>query len=237
MQLIGRRTYAVCIVIVALAACQRFFGLAVPQEVWIGLFSLAVMTLRSAVSAGGTLLALPLLAALLLGAGAAQAQTTFSGSLSVSTSWRQIKVNGQSELVETIPSMFSWTHTDGTNTLQMNAMVSTSGTLAAGATNALTLGAINNGFGDAISFKRVTVLGLAGASTNAAAITLGGAAAGAFAGWAGDATDKIKVMPGGFAFFAAPSTNGYTVGTATNLWIINTGASAASYNLYIGGTK
>ena len=41
MNLVGRRTYAVCVVIIALAACQKFLGIAVPNEVWIALFALS----------------------------------------------------------------------------------------------------------------------------------------------------------------------------------------------------
>ena len=50
MQLVGRRTYAVCVVIIALAACQKFLGLPIPQEVFIALFGLVAITMRAAVS-------------------------------------------------------------------------------------------------------------------------------------------------------------------------------------------
>lgn len=53
MKLVGRRTYAACLVVIALAAAQKFLGLDVPQEVWIALFGLVVMALRAAIEAKG----------------------------------------------------------------------------------------------------------------------------------------------------------------------------------------
>ena len=64
MQLVGRRTYAVCVVIIALAACQKFLGLPIPQEVFIALFGLVAITMRAAVSNAAALflaLLIPLL--------------------------------------------------------------------------------------------------------------------------------------------------------------------------------
>ena len=66
MQLVGNRTYAVCVVIIALAACQRFLGLAVPQELWIVLFGLVGIAMRAAVSGAATLIALLLASSLAL---------------------------------------------------------------------------------------------------------------------------------------------------------------------------
>jgi hypothetical protein len=53
MQLVGRRTYIVCIVIILLALCQKFLALPVPSEIFLALFGLAIVTLRLSV-AGGT---------------------------------------------------------------------------------------------------------------------------------------------------------------------------------------
>ena len=47
MQLVGRRTYAVCITIMALALCQKFLGIPVPNEIFVALFGLAVCFLRA----------------------------------------------------------------------------------------------------------------------------------------------------------------------------------------------
>ena len=66
MNLVGRRTYAVCVVIIALAACQKFLGIAVPNEVWIALFGLVAITMRAAVSNASALLMLLLIPCMLL---------------------------------------------------------------------------------------------------------------------------------------------------------------------------
>ncbi|MEI6634896.1 MAG: hypothetical protein WCP22_13920 [Chlamydiota bacterium] len=49
MTLVGKRTYAVCITIILMAACQKFLSLQIPNEVWLALFGLAVITLRASV--------------------------------------------------------------------------------------------------------------------------------------------------------------------------------------------
>jgi len=45
----GRKTYIVCAVILWLALCQRFLKISVPQEVWLALFGLALISLRASV--------------------------------------------------------------------------------------------------------------------------------------------------------------------------------------------
>jgi hypothetical protein len=49
MTLVGKRTYLACSVIILLAAAQKFLGLAVPVEVWIGLFGVTIALLRSGI--------------------------------------------------------------------------------------------------------------------------------------------------------------------------------------------
>ena len=58
MQLVGRRTYAVCSVIIALAGCQRFLGISVPGELWVALFGLVAITMRAAVGNASKLMLL-----------------------------------------------------------------------------------------------------------------------------------------------------------------------------------
>lgn len=233
MKLEGRKSYIVCLVIIALAACQYFFKLEIPKEVWLGLFGLLGIALRSAVGGKAALLLALLLPLRELRAD----ETTFAGRLSVSTTWAHKKTSGGSTLSETVPQLFSWTHADGTNTLQMNAFVGISGTLAAGASNLVSLGSCRNGFGDTVAFSRVGVMSLVSAATNTVSLRLGGAAADAFSAWCGSAADTVTVPPGGMAMLVAPSTNGYAVGTATNLLVVNLGATNALYDLFIGGVS
>jgi hypothetical protein len=47
MTLTGKRTYMAASVIILLALCQKFLGLQVPSEIWIGLFALLAAFLRA----------------------------------------------------------------------------------------------------------------------------------------------------------------------------------------------
>ncbi len=165
--------------------------------------------------------------------------TTFSGTLSVTTSWQHRKTVGASTIMERIPTILEWIVTDGTNENQMSAFVSQTVTAIAGATNHVNLAAAINAFGDSVNFKRIAFIGLQTSASNSANVVMGGATADAFDAWNGGATHTIKVAPGGLALFVAPNnTNGYTVGTSTNLWIINSATNAsATYYLYLGGTE
>ena len=180
---------------------------------------------------------LPLTYSLLLFS-AALADTTFSGTFRATTTWQHTKAVGASTLNETLPTLFVWTHVNGTGSDQMNALASSSATLAAGATNTVSLGAAVNGFGDAVAFSRVAFLAVRAAASNASDIVVGGSASGAFESWTDAAGATFTVKPGGLALFIAPGTNGYTVGGATNLMIRNASSeSNAVYDLYIGGAK
>lgn len=168
----------------------------------------------------------------------ALSETTFSGTFRSTTTWQHTKTVGASTLNETLPTLFVWTHENGTGFEQMNAFASSSAALAAGATNTVSLGAAVNGFGDVVAFIRVAFLAVRAAASNSADIVVGGAPAGAFESWASTAGATFTVKPGGLALFIAPSTNGYAVGTSTNLMIRNAStATNAAYDLYIGGAK
>lgn len=182
----------------------------------------------------GTIVAAASLAIMAL---AAWADTTFSGTLFCRTTWEHVKTVGAAELTETVPDFFTWTHADGDTTNQMNAFVSAPISLAAGATNAINLAAAVNGFGDTVNFSKVKFLAFGAAVSNEAALRVGGAEADAFAGCFGDASDTVDVRPGGFVMLAAPDAAGYTVGTGTNLWVVNTGTNAAIGTAYIGGVQ
>ena len=164
--------------------------------------------------------------------------TTFSGLFNASTSWRNVKTVGSSTITETVPALFSWQHTSGTNSGQMNAYVSKTASLAAGASNTVNLASVANNFGDPVAFSRLAFIALLSAATNQAVLSLGGAASDPFYAFMGSAGDAVKVAPGGMALFVAPGlTNGYTVGTATNLLVRNTGTNSATYSLILGGVQ
>lgn len=169
---------------------------------------------------------------------AAAQETTFSGNFIGLTTWEHAKTVGASTLKETVSQLYNWRHTSGTNDYQMNALVTDYQTLAAGSTNVYNLAAAQNGFGDIVHFQRVGFLAVIAASNNVSSVRVGGAASSPFAPWAAAASDAVLVPPGGMALFIAPSTNGYTVGSATNLAVANVSAATnAAYSIYIGGVQ
>jgi len=182
-----------------------------------------------------TAIAASMTALLALTLSAQNPTTSFSGALLCRTTWANVKTAGGATITATVPDLFTWTHTSGTNAQQMAALSIISGTLAPGATNAVNLAAAPDSFGSPVRFAWVKFLALSSASTNTASLRLGGAASGAFASWLGGASESVTVAPGGLAMFAAPGTNSYYVGAATNLWLRNSGTTAAAYTLYIGG--
>jgi hypothetical protein len=175
-------------------------------------------------------------AALVIGAITATADT-FSGTLYTKTTWTHTKTIGNSSLNETLPDVFLWTHANGTNALQMNALVSKTTTLAAGATNTINLAAAVDGFGDSINFSTVRFIAVTASNGNDNAVYLGGAASDPFSALFGSASESVAIKPGGIAMFSAPYTTGYTVGTSTNLQVRNSGTNSATYFIYIGGVK
>lgn len=164
--------------------------------------------------------------------------TTFTGALTVETSWQHRKTIGASSLMERVPEILSWEHTDGTNAYQMTDLVTLTGTIGAHITNTVNVASVKNSFGDTVNFSRVTFLAIQCASNNQSKVTLGGAVAQPFFAPFGAATDTAKCTPGGLVMFVAPSTNGYLVGTSTNLCVSNdSGTTNATYYLYIGGVQ
>jgi hypothetical protein len=70
-------------------------------------------------------------------------------------------------------------------------------------------------------------------------LTIGGAAANQFINWVGDASDTIKIPPGGFFLLVAPD-DGFdvTAGTGDQLKVANGGAgSATDYYVWLIGTS
>lgn len=161
---------------------------------------------------------------------------TFSGNLLVRPDWTHKKV-GATVASETVSSLFSWAHTSGATTNQMNQLWVADVTLASNAVRTINLaGGITNSFGTVLTMAEVRMLAISAASANTGTITVGGAAANTFATWAGDSSDKIVVRPGGFLLIVAPDATAYAVGANGNLMISNNAAASASFDIYIGGS-
>ena len=76
----GRKTYIACAAIIALALCQKYLGVQIPQEIWLALFGLVIIALRSAIGSAASLIALIALPSILLIGCVADRLTTPDGA-------------------------------------------------------------------------------------------------------------------------------------------------------------
>ena len=161
---------------------------------------------------------------------------SFSGNLLVRPDWTHKKV-AATVASETFSSLFSWAHTSGTSTNQMNQLWVSRRTLASNAVETINIaGGITNSFGTVLTVAELRLLAISANSTNTGTITIGGAAANTFATWAGDTSDKIIVRPGGFLMMVAPDATAYAVSTNGNLMVSNNATATVSYDIYVGGS-
>jgi hypothetical protein len=112
-------------------------------------------------------------------------------------------------------------------------------TLAASASEELDLsGSLLDAFGATILFTKVKAIVVVAAKGNVNDVVIGGAASNAWATPFGDATDTVKVPPGGFLALTAPGAAGFAVipGTGDKLKIANGGAgSGVDYTIIVIG--
>lgn len=112
-------------------------------------------------------------------------------------------------------------------------------TLAASATENLDLdGGLTDAFGNALAFVEVVAILVFAAAANTNNVLLGGAASNGFVGPFADATDKLTIKPGGWAFLMAPGNPAYpvTAGTGDILKVANSAAgTAVTYDIIIVG--
>lgn len=128
--------------------------------------------------------------------------------------------------------------TTGAGANQANEYFSDRRTLADSATEDLDLaGSLTNGLGVTVALARVKFIYIKNRSTTQV-LSVGGAASNQFINWVGDATDVIKIRPGGFLLLVAPDATGYavTASTGDKLKIANGAAGqSADYDIVIGG--
>ena len=114
-------------------------------------------------------------------------------------------------------------------------------TLAGASNEALDLaGVFSDSFGVVIAFARIKLIAIYNRGTVGDEIlSLGGAAANQFINWVGDASDVIKIRPGGLLILAAPDATAYavTAGTGDQLKIANAGAGAVNFDIYLLGAS
>ena len=175
--------------------------------------------------------------AILTAGAAAYAANTFTGTLLARPAeWKYTKTSGASTLEQTFTDFVFWRHTNGTNIYQMTTIAVDTATLTNAQQKAVSVGAMTDGFGDVRAFAKVRFMALQAASNNVDAVRLTGGAVDPFGAWMADGTNGVNVAPGGMMMIVAPQA-GYTVGTSTNLLIVNTGTNSATYYLYIAGNE
>jgi hypothetical protein len=113
--------------------------------------------------------------------------------------------------------------------------------LADGAAETLDLsGSLENEQGETVAFTKVKGILIHNKSTVATSIlSVGAAASNQFVAPFGDASDLVKVRPGGLLFLWAPDATAYAcaAGSTDNLKIANAAGGAAVYDIRIVGVK
>jgi hypothetical protein len=134
----------------------------------------------------------------------------------------------------------SFNFADGSGANQANKLWSDTRTINASSNEAIDLaGVLTDAFGAGVSFTKVRALLVKASAANVNDVLVGGAAANQFLSMFGDATDVVKVKPGGCMLLVAPDANGYAAaaGTADQLKIANSGAgTGVTYDILIIGS-
>jgi hypothetical protein len=127
----------------------------------------------------------------------------------------------------------------GTGSGQADLHFADTRTLTASSSEDLDLaGGLTDPFGAALTFVKIKAILIVAAAGNANDVVIGGAASNAFVGPFADATDKIKVHPGGTLLLSDPV--GWTVTAATSdlLKVANGGSGTpVTYDIILVGAS
>lgn len=129
--------------------------------------------------------------------------------------------------------------TNGNGANQASQAYAARRTIPASSNESLDLaGGLTNAFGTTLTFTAIKAIAIVAAAANTNDVVVGGAASNGFNSWVGDATDTVKVKPGGMLLIAAPNATGFavTAGTADLLKIANSSSgSGVTYDIVIVG--
>lgn len=130
--------------------------------------------------------------------------------------------------------------TDGTGANQAKELFTDTRTLAASGSEDLDLaGGLTDALGNTLTFSKIKALIIKADAGNTNDVLVGGHATAAIASLFGDATDKVRVKPGGLMALVAPDANGYaiTATTADLLTVANSaGTTGVTYSIIVIGT-
>jgi hypothetical protein len=168
-----------------------------------------------------------------------------SGTLMSTRIALAINASGQSSALglttakDDLASDYTQVLANGIGANQASNMFHDRRTLSASATENLDLaGVLTNAFGSTLTFTKIKAVIIHAASTNTNDVLVGGAASNAWVGWVNDATDVVKVKPGGTFVWIAPDVNGGAVVAATGdlLKIANSSSGTSiTYDVIIIG--
>jgi hypothetical protein len=130
--------------------------------------------------------------------------------------------------------------TNGAGANQASAVFSDTRTLVASATEDLDLNgtALQDALGANLALTKIKAIAIVADASNTNDVIVGGAASNAVSSLFGDATDTLRIKPGGFALLCAPTAAGYgvTAATADLLKIANSaGGTPVTYTIIIIG--
>lgn len=165
--------------------------------------------------------------------------TTLNASLTLSLAATLVNTLDLGDVTQNAANTSSFVFTDGTGANQAASLFADTRTLAASGTENLDLaGSLVDAFGGTIAFTKIKALIIRAAAGNTNDVIVGGHATAACASFFADATDKVRVKPGGMVALVAPNAAGYavTATTADLLTIANSGAgTGVTYDVIIIG--
>lgn len=165
--------------------------------------------------------------------------TTLNASLNLALAATLVNSLDLGDVVQNAANTSTFVFTDGSGANQASSLFADTRTLAASGTENLDLtGTLVDAFGGTINFTKVKALIIKAAASNTNDVVVGGHATAACASFFADATDKVRVKPGGMVALVAPNSAGYpvTATTADLLTIANGGAgTGVTYDVIIIG--
>lgn len=145
--------------------------------------------------------------------------------------------------LQTARSEFTYDRTidiaDGTGADQANQVWTDTRTLASNANETLDLNAsLTNALGASVTFTKVKLILIRNKACTTT-LSVGATAANQFVAPFGDATDLVKVAPGGIFLLTAPDATGLAVaaGSTDNLKIANSTGASCDYDIVLIGVN
>lgn len=129
---------------------------------------------------------------------------------------------------------------NGSGANQISKVFHDKRTLSASGTEDLDLaGSLTDPLGASLTFTKIRLMLIYAAPANTNLVVVGGAGSNGFITWVGDATDKVKIRPGGLFLATAPDATGYAVTASTGdlLTVANSSSgTGVTYDIVLLGS-